>query len=306
MNAPSIGHKAWYLDVEYLGYPRLIACGVLETEDGLLLVDPGPTVSLPTLENGLRAHGNSFAEVHGLLLTHIHLDHAGATGVIVDKHPHVQVYVHRRGARHLIRPSRLLESAERIYGDRMQALWGTFLPTPEDNVQPLEGGETLEIGGRRIDVAYTPGHAIHHVSYLDHASGTAFVGDTTGMRVTDVAYIVPVTPPPDIHLEHWHESLQQLRTWNPQRLFLTHFGPSDDVARHLDVFTHRLDAWAEKVRLTLREDRTDDERALAFQQTEQAAMQRAVAASDQQPYEQLGQPGPSWNGLARYWRKRAP
>lgn len=304
MNAPAIADKAWFVDVEYKGHPRLIACGVLETDAGLLLVDPGPTVSLATLERKLAALGAGFADVHGLLLTHIHLDHAGATGVIVGAYPHVQVYVHGIGARHLIHPERLLASAHRLYGDRMDALWGAFVPTPEANVHRLDGGETLEIGGRVIEVVYTPGHAIHHVSYLDQATGTAFVGDTAGMRVTGVRCVVPVTPPPDIHVERWHESLAVLRAWRPARLFLTHFGPSDDAVWHLDELARRLDAWAAQVRLSLHEDRGDPERAQAFQEAEFAALSAELAGPDRTPYEQMGQPKPSWYGLARYWRKR--
>ena len=305
METTTFADKTWFVDVEYKGVPRLIACGVLETDTGLLLVDPGPTVSLSVLEQKLEAHGTSFADVHGLLLTHIHLDHAGATGVIVDRYPHVQVYVHRIGAKHMIRPERLLASAHRIYGDKMDALWGAFLPTPEANVHRLEGGETLSIGGRDLDVAYTPGHAIHHVCYLDHATGTAFVGDTAGMRVSGVPYVVPVTPPPDVHLERWHESLGILRAWQPAYLFPTHFGPSDDVAWHLDEIARGLDAWAEIVRLSLNDDREDDERARAFQETIFAAMRAEHAEADRASYEQMGAPAASWYGLARYWRKRA-
>ena len=303
MGMPTIAEKTWFVDVEYKGYPRLIACGVLETDAGLLLVDPGPTVSLATLEAGLAAQGTSFADVHGLLLTHIHLDHAGATGVIVDKYPHVQVYVHRRGARHMINPERLLASAHRIYGDQMDVLWGAFLPTPEANVHVLEGGEVLTIGGRALDVAYTPGHAIHHVSFLDRATGTAFVGDTAGMRVTGVNYIVPVTPPPDIHLETWHSSLDLLRAWAPDRLFVTHFGPADDTAWHLDEMARRLDDWAEQVRESLHDARDDAARARAFHDVEMAVLRAVLGGAERASYEQMGQPEPSWYGLARYWRK---
>lgn len=305
METPTIADKTWFVDVEYKGFPRLIACGVLETEAGLLLVDPGPTVSLATLEAGLAAQGTGFDDVHGLLLTHIHLDHAGATGVIVDTYPHVQVYVHRRGARHMINPERLLASAQRIYGDQMDVLWGAFLPTPEANVHGLEGGETLTIGGRVFDVAYTPGHAIHHVSYLDRATGTAFVGDTAGMRVAGVKYVVPVTPPPDIHVETWQASLRLLRAWAPDRLFVTHFGASDDVSWHLDEIAHRLDDWAEQVRESLHDARDDGARARAFHNVEMAVARAVLNGDDRTSYEQMGQPEASWHGLARYWRKHA-
>ena len=303
MQPPEIADKTWFVDVAYQGQARLIACGVLETEAGLLLVDPGPTVSLDRLAGGLALRGFGFDDVCGVLLTHIHLDHAGATGTLVARYPHVQVYVHRIGAKHMIRPERLLASAQRIYGDEMAMRWGDFLPTPEANVHRLDGGETVAVGGRTLEVAYTPGHAIHHVSYLDHATGIAFVGDTAGMRVTGLRYLVPVAPPPDIHLERWHESLDKLRAWNPARLFLTHFGPSGDVRWHLDEVARRLDAWAEEVRLLLQDGGDDHERARAFHDVHLAAMRATVAGTDRTPYEQMGQPGASWYGLARYWRK---
>jgi len=304
---PTIAEKTWYIDVEYQGHPQLIACGVVETEAGLLLVDPGPAVSVPTLEAKLEELGSGFSDVNGLLLTHIHLDHAGATGIIVDRHPHVQVYVHSRGARHMIHPERLLASAERLYGAEMKALWGAFLPTPAANVHVLEGGETLEIGGRTLDVAYTPGHASHHVGYLDRSTGTAFVGDNAGMRVAGGDYVLPVTPPPDVHLEDWHASLDMLRAWEPERLFVTHFGASEDVTWHLDEISRLLDEWAARVRLSWADGRGEDadgDRARAFRDGEMTAIEARLEPALRTPYGVMGLIEPSWHGLARYWRDR--
>ncbi|MDX1547563.1 MAG: MBL fold metallo-hydrolase [Rhodothermales bacterium] len=305
MPAPAIAEKTYCLDVEYQGVPRLIACGAIETAAGLLLVDPGPTASLDTLRAALADHGATLADVHALLLTHIHLDHAGATGTIVEAAPHVQVYVHARGARHLVRPERLLASAARLYGDQMDALWGAFLPTPEANVHALDGGETLRIGGRRFAVAYTPGHAVHHVSYLDEATGTAFAGDTAGMRVAGVDFIVPVAPPPDVDLPAWHRSLGVLRAWRPARLFLTHFGASESAEAHLATMAEKLDAWAEAVRRSLEDAADDADRAAAFHADRMAVMRAHIPEADRLPYEHFGQPRASWHGLARYWRKQA-
>ena len=305
MPPSEVADQTWYIDVEYLGVPRLIACGVLETEAGLLLVDPGPTPSLGTLTRKLALHGASLDDVHALLLTHIHLDHAGATGSIVEAAPHVQVYVHHIGARHMIRPERLLASAQRIYGDQMDELWGAFLPVPEANAHALEGGEILTIGGRTFDVAYTPGHAIHHVSYLDRATGTAFVGDTAGMRVAGVDFVVPVAPPPDIDLEAWYASIDTIQAWQPERLFLTHFGASDHVTAHLEELARKLEAWSTEVRQVLDDERDDVERAAAFHEAQMAVMRTQLSDADRPPYERFGQPRASWHGLARYWRKRA-
>ncbi len=293
----------WFADVQYRAIPRLIACAILETSNGLYLVDPGPTVSLGTLEATLAASGTGFHDVRGLLLTHIHLDHAGAAGTIVHAHPHVTVFVHERGARHLVRPGRLLASATRIYGDRMNALWGAFLATPDANVHVLQGGEHLRLGDRSLRVAYTPGHASHHVCYLDELTGTAFLGDTAGMRVVGTQYIVPVAPPPDIDVEAWRTSLALLRSWDSERLFLTHFGPSTDVAWHLDHAEERLGAWAAAVRASLGSAGDDAARAARFHRREMKHAFEALSEQDRLPYQHMGQPRASWYGLARYWRK---
>src|SRR6476646_1172167 len=173
------------IDVRHLGRPDVIGCWEV---DGAL-VDPGPESSLPTL---LAALGEE--EPRALLLTHIPLDHAAATGAMVRRWPDLEVYVHERGAPHLIDPSRLLASAERLYGDQMERLWGEIVPVPEANVTALAGGETV-LGMR---AAYTPGHASHHVCYLDEESGTAFVGDVAAVRIPGSDFVVPPTPPPDI------------------------------------------------------------------------------------------------------------
>lgn len=291
----------WYIDVRYRNVEHLVACAVLDTKAGSLLVDPGPAVSVHALEAGLPGGWNN---VHGLLLTHIHLDHAGATGTLVARHPHLTVYVHEIGARHMIRPERLLASARRIYGDRMEATWGEFIAVPESSVVALRGGENLVIGGRRLRVAYTPGHASHHVCYLDEATGTVLAGDAAGMRVLGAPYIVPVAPPPDIDLELWNESLEAIRTLSAERLFLTHFGPAEDVDRHLDEMAARLGAWAQAVRASLEGDEAAAERA--FHAREMAAMRQALSGDARIPYTIMGQPVGSWRGLARYWRRAAP
>jgi glyoxylase-like metal-dependent hydrolase (beta-lactamase superfamily II) len=171
----------------------------------------------------------------------------------------------------------------------------------------LEGGEALEIGGRTLDVAYTPGHATHHVSYLDHTAGTAFVGDMGGMRVPGTSFVLPVTPPPDVELEDWHASLHLLRDWDPEQLFITHFGAWDDVTWHLDEIARHLDEWSEQVRLTVAEDGDegdDGAQAKAFRDQEMAVIEAKLDPSLQAPYGIMGLIEPSWHGLARYWRKR--
>ena len=190
---------------------------------GDVIVDPGPASCLPAL---LAAIGDEPPRV--LALTHIHLDHAGATGALVRRFGDVEVWVHERGAPHLIDPSRLLASAGRLYGPDMQRLWGDVLPVPEANVRTLRGGERL--GPFRV--AYTPGHASHHVSYLDERGGQAFTGDVTGVRIGAGPVLAP-TPPPDIDLDAWRASLRTIEAWGPERLCLTHFGDQDGVEAHL-------------------------------------------------------------------------
>jgi len=215
------------IDVMHLGRPHVIGCW----EVAGALVDPGPQSSMETL---LAAIGEE--RPRALLLTHIHLDHAAATGALVRRWPELEVYVHERGARHLVDPSKLLASAERLYGDRMEYLWGEIVPVPEANVRPLTGGE--DVLGMRV--AYTPGHASHHVSYFHEESGTAFVGDVAAVRIPGVELIVPPTPPPDIDIETWLESIATVESWRPERLALTHFGAIEEPVQHLELVRQRL------------------------------------------------------------------
>ena len=199
------------IDVRHLGRERVIGCWEV---DGIL-IDPGPTSSL---ENLIEALGDQ--RPRALLLTHIHLDHAGASGSIVRRWPDLRVYVHEIGARHLADPAKLLASAARLYGDQMDRLWGDVLPVPQENLRPLRGGE--EVLGFRV--AYTPGHASHHVSYLHPPTGRAFVGDTAAVRIPPSDFVLPPTPPPDIDLELWEDSIDSILDWQPDSLGLTHFG----------------------------------------------------------------------------------
>src|SRR4051794_18470837 len=220
----------------HLGRPHVIGCW----EGDRALVDPGPESSIGTV---LEALGDQRPEA--VLLTHIHLDHAAATGALVRRWPELEVYVHERGAPHLIDPSKLLASAERLYGDNMAYLWGEILPVPESNVRLLGGGETV-LGMR---VAYTPGHASHHVCYLHEESGTAFVGDVAACQIPPSNLIVPPTPPPDIDIGVWEESLNLVSGWAPQRLALTHFGAvENDVPGYLETARSRLRQEAELVK----------------------------------------------------------
>ena len=291
------------IDVEYLGMTRYIACCLLEG-DSPAIIDPGPTVSLGKLEDGLRRAGLSIDDLGSVLLTHIHLDHAGAAGTLVKRNPRIKVYVHDKGAVHMIDPERLLTSAERLYGDQMDTLWGDFLAVPKDNIQTLFGGEALEVAGRQLQVAYTPGHAVHHVSYLDTSTGTAYVGDTAGIRIANDPFVLPVTPPPDIDLELWESSLQKIEAWRPERLFVTHFGQADGVEEHLDRFREHLLDWATTVRRGVESDASDEQCVAEFTASVDSRLNESLSADKIPLYQQGGAPWMSWHGLARYWRRK--
>jgi glyoxylase-like metal-dependent hydrolase (beta-lactamase superfamily II) len=271
------------IDVEHLGRPHVIGCWEV---DGAL-VDPGPESSLPTL---LEKLGDE--RPRALLLTHIHLDHAAATGAMVERWPDLEVYVHERGAPHLVDPSKLLASAERLYGDQLEHLWGRIVPVPEGNLRPLSGGETV-LGMR---VAYTPGHASHHVCYLHTDSGTAFVGDVAAVRIPPTDLVLPPTPPPDIDVELWEKSLAIVEGWEPERLALTHFGPVDDVEEHLEAVRTRLRQEAEAAR---------DLDARAYEADLRRRIEEEI--DDKEVLDELLQAVPlayQYGGLDRYWSKR--
>lgn len=293
-----------YIDLNFLGSDRVIATAVLQGADGVTLIDPGPTSCLPALEAGLRDRGFTLRDVRNVLLTHIHLDHAGAAGTIAERVPGVRVYVHERGAPHMIDPSKLLASATRLYGDRMDLLWGAFQAVPESQVTVLKGGEQLDMAGRSLRVAYTPGHAKHHVSYLDEQHGVAYVGDTAGVQVSGEFLIAP-TPPPDIDIEAWLASLDSIDAWQPVSLFLTHFGPITPARAHLARFRTTLSVAAASSKELLAQGGTDEEMAHRFAERMRVDVRKSLPEHEARaselaaPFDQL------FLGLQRYWSKKA-
>ena len=294
---------SWF-DLLFQGRPNRVACATISGAAGLAIVDPGPTSCLETLEASLALQGQSLDSVTHLLLTHIHLDHAGATGTILRRHPHIQVVVHQRGAPHLVDPSRLLESATRLYGSAMDRLWGEVAPVPERNLVVCAGGETVTAGGRSWEVAYTPGHASHHVCYFDRESGVALVGDTAGVCVDD-GYILPPTPPPDIDVERWLESLQTIDRWGASTLFLTHFGAVTSVSVHLHTLADNLQRAAAMVRESLEMDGTDEDRRARFEDRMRVELRAHMPEERAAAYELAAAFPSMWAGLTRYWKKKA-
>jgi glyoxylase-like metal-dependent hydrolase (beta-lactamase superfamily II) len=294
-----------YVDLNFLGIPEVIATAVLHHASGVALIDPGPSTTHQSLKESLRRKGISITDVRQILLTHIHLDHAGVTGTLVRENPGIEVLVHERGATHMIDPSKLLASAGRLYGADMDRLWGDFIPVPAARVKALKGEEHIVAAGRELEVAYTPGHASHHVSYFDGASRVAFVGDTAGIRRTGRDYIMPPTPPPDIDLDAWRTSEDRILSWEPETLFLTHFGPFHGARMHFQDMTERLGVWSGIVRRLLANPALDEDgRQRAFVSEALLDLKRKLGEQEAERYGRAGRLDYSWQGLSRYWRKK--
>jgi glyoxylase-like metal-dependent hydrolase (beta-lactamase superfamily II) len=293
------------LDTNWVGRPHSIAAALLESDGHRAIIDPGPESTLAMLRERLHARGLSVAQLDAILLTHIHLDHAGASGSLVRENPKLVVYVHDLGAPHMIDPSRLLASAQRLWPDTLHQLFGDTLPVPKENLRILQGGEKLTLGTRKVEVEYTPGHASHHVSYFDAAENLAFVGDTTGVRIDNGPYILPATPPPDISLEIWEKSFATILARRPSRLFLTHFGFAGNPAEHIEEFRRRLHHWAQLAAEVLRSASSEEEAKKAFVARAQGEMQEQLGLEEADHHAFTAGLDLSFLGLARYLRKRA-
>lgn len=277
--------------------PEVVAAG-----DGHVIVDCGPGSTLPKLISGLEALGVAPTDVKHLLLTHIHLDHAGAAGTLAREYGW-KVYVHRHGAGHMERPERLLESAARIYGAMMDALWGAFEPVPSDKLIVLDGGEMLAIAGQTFRPLYTPGHAIHHLAYS--IDDCLFTGDVGGVRIPGAGLVNAPTPPPDIDLDAWRTSLGVLRAQNAQRLFVTHFGGYDDVRHHLDSLERSIDQLEAVSLEVMRAGGGRAELTAAIKAINDGIARNAGSAIAKRyelstPFEMAA------SGLERYWKRRKP
>jgi glyoxylase-like metal-dependent hydrolase (beta-lactamase superfamily II) len=273
------------LDLRHLGRGRVIAAYLVQTEDGLALNDCGPTTCVPELKARLAERGLELSDVRHLLLSHIHLDHAGAAGVLVREHPELQVHVSEIGAPHLIDPARLEASARRLYGDEFDTLWGELAPVPERNVVVVDA----RVVG--LECFPSPGHASHHVCYLD-GEGTLYAGDAAGVRILPSSFVLPPTPPPEVDLEAWVDTFDEIERRSPERLALIHFGVAEDPQRHLGELRERLERWSERVRDGASEDQFEE-------------LAAADLGADQDAYQQAMPFWQSYAGLKRYWEKRA-
>lgn len=268
--------RAEIIDVRYGGRERAVGAWLA----GDTLIDCGPEVCSAELLKGLAGR-----RPRRLLLTHIHFDHAGATGELVRRWPDLEVWVHPRGAVHLVNPERLVASARRVYGESFDRLVGNVVPVPPSNINVLEDGTTLGC----YDSAWTPGHASHHVAFHDRKSGDCYPGDVAGVCLAP-GIVIPPTPPPDIDLDAWRRSLDVVEAWRPRRLLLPHFGAIDDVAGHIVLVREALDrheAWAREG-----ED--------AFVAHLSAWLAERVPAKNAQDYSSVALARPSAAGLSRW------
>jgi len=285
------------IDLYHDGKARSVAAYLVDTGDGPALFDCGPTTTIDALKAGLAEQGLALTDVRHLLLSHIHLDHAGAAGVLVREHPALQVHVSSIGAPHLVEPERLERSARRLYGESFDTLWGELAPVPQANVHVV-GDDVLGL------VCFpTPGHASHHVSYLDR-DGTLYAGDAAGVRIQPGRKVLPPTPPPEFDLELWLASLDRILNWNPAQLVLTHFGPGREPARHFEELRGGLLAWAELTRVSLARDESDADRAQWFVARLEQWIEGKVSPELATRYLAGAGPEACWQGMARYWRKR--
>ena len=293
------------IDLGFQGRREAIASFVVGAGDEVALIEAGPSSTLPNLMAGLSSAGVAPERVSALLLTHIHLDHAGAAGSLAGRLPNATVYVHELGAPHLLDPSKLLRSATRIYGDQMDTLWGEVLPVPEERLVVLRDGERVRAGGRELQALYTPGHASHHIAYWDPSSREAFVGDVAGVRLPGTERAMPPTPPPDLDLEAWSGSIRRLLALDPRTLHLTHFGPVHDVERHLDELHTRLYEWRDLLLDGVRRGMDESQLAELLGQRADEELARTVkdpAVRDR--FRLVSGYGTNVAGFLRYFKKR--
>jgi glyoxylase-like metal-dependent hydrolase (beta-lactamase superfamily II) len=297
----------WQISLPFQGEPGIVGSYLIAGETEIALIDPGPGSMLEEQLAAIREAGFDPADVTHLVLTHIHLDHAGMTGSLLHSMPRANVYVHSKGAPHLIDTSKVVTSASRIYGGRMKELWGKIESVPQERIRVIEGGDILTIANRRLEVHYTPGHAVHHVVFFDVHSGELFAGDTAGVRLQGIDYIRPPTPPPDLDVEAWSESIDTLKRLRPDVLYIAHFGPTRNVTQHLERLREQLFAWGDFVLGEMRKGKDEAEIIELLIARTQPEIQRVT--SDPlalKRYEIATNYAMTVQGYMRYWSKKHP
>ncbi|MEO7455030.1 MAG: MBL fold metallo-hydrolase [Gemmatimonadaceae bacterium] len=304
--ATRLDHDLWQLDLAFQGKPGVIAAFLVTGPYGHTLIETGPGSTLAALEAAVEAAGAKLGDITQLVVTHIHLDHAGAAGSLLRRLPNARLFVHPRGARHMIDPRNLIASATRIYAERMDSLWGAFEPCPADRVMALDDGAEVSCGGRTLVALYTPGHASHHVALHDPENHSVFTGDVGGVRLQGASYVRPPTPPPDIDIPAWHASVDRIRALRPRALELTHFGRFTDPARHLDDLMRRLDDWTGWVGEQMAQGRSPDAIAAALELRTSTEVAGEVPDPELALAYELATPARmTVDGLTRYLSSRA-
>lgn len=303
------------LDLHFLDTPQAIAAFVIETSEGPVLVETGPYSTFKHLQQGLQAKGFSVSDIRHVLLTHIHFDHAGAAWALAAQG--AKIYVHPVGAKHMANPEKLVASAQRIYKEDMDRLWGAMEPVAESQLVAVKHEEELTIGNTTIKAWHTPGHAVHHIAWqvsavhtdavytgAMHMGDVLFTGDVAGVRINQ-GLVEPPCPPPDINVEAWQQSIKLIREINPQTMYLTHFGPVQDIEMHLDELEKNLLDWADWIRMKLDQHETQEEIEPEFKRYVANEL-KASGANDTliRQYEAANPSGMSVAGLMRYWKKR--
>lgn len=289
------------IDTKMHGFPGVTGSFLVRGER-TALVETGPKNRVDTVLDGLGSAGVD--DLDAIVVTHIHLDHAGAAGTLAARFPNATVYVHEVGAPHLVDPSKLWSSASRIYGDQMETLWGGIDPIPEDRITVLNDGDKVDLGGRTLQAIETPGHAYHHHAYLDDATGTVFTGDAIGVRLQGLDVVRPATPPPEFHLTKAIESIERIRGLGPTSLWLTHFGPVDRSADEIcDTAIESLNTWAEWVRSARTESRELDEVSDIVREKATHAFEDALSPDEIKRLEQTTSYRMNTMGYMRYLDK---
>lgn len=289
------------LDLDYQGLPQAIAAYLIKTPAGNVLVETGPGSTLPVLLAQLAVHGLVAADIRHVLVTHIHLDHAGAAGWWGQQG--ATIYVHYLGAPHLIDPSKLLSSASRIYGDQMERLWGQTLPVPAGQIVPLRDQDVLTICGLQFKAIETAGHAWHHHAFA--LGDVVFTGDAAGVQLPGQPWTALPAPPPEFNLESWLKSLDKLQNLRAVAFYLTHFGRIDKPEQHINQFRKTMLSLVEFVRTGLNDGLPLEQLTQRYiDHNRQLALQAGVSEEIFSHYEAANPVSMSVTGIARYWQKR--
>lgn len=297
----------WQISLPFQDEPSIVGSYLLAGGNEIAIIDPGPGSMVDALLDSIREIGFDPKDVTHVLATHIHLDHAGATGTLLHHMPQAKVYAHSKGIPHLLDTSKVVASATRIYGNRMGPLWGKIESVPQEYLQTIEGGDILNVANHRLEVHYTPGHAVHHVIFFDVHSGELFAGDVAGVRLQGIDYVRPPTPPPDLDLEAWSESIIKIKQLRPDVLYLGHFGATRNPIQHFDRLREKLVSWGDFVLSAMRDGKGEAEITQTLIAQTEPELQRATRdTSALKRYEIATNYEMTVQGYMRYWTKKHP